>query len=299
MTLSPSNTAVDRTGRELVEHGTAAFPIACYHDDLLVEEVLWHWHEELEAGIITEGTAVITIGQEKHIVSAGEGFFINSGILHGAYSLDRSSCLIHSLVFHPRLVGGSSDSIFYQRYLRPLTGDPTLDWIHLSPEISWQSEALSALEDTWYSCMKEEEGYDFHVRSTLSTLVFLLCRNHPKSGHQPSTKALRDGERIKKMLSCIHEYYGSELNVQTIAASASISESECLRCFRGTIGISPIQYLKQHRLRQAAAQILSTSEKVSDIAERCGFQDISYFTKSFREMFGCTPTEYRHKKSQP
>lgn len=299
MAITPCNTAVDPTGRELVQHGTAAFPIACYKDDLLVTEVLWHWHEELEAGIITEGTAVITIGQEKHTVSAGEGFFINSGILHGAYSLDSRNCLIHSLVFHPRLVGGSTDSIFYQRYLRPLMGNPTLDWVRLSPGESWNTEALSAIEASWEDCMEEPEGYEFRIRSALSHLVYLLCCHQPKSGHAPSSKALRDGERIKRMLSCIHEHYGSELNTRMIAASAAISESECLRCFRSTIGISPIQYLKQHRLRQAAAQILSTQDKFSDIANRCGFQDISYFTKSFRESLGCTPTEYRNKKSQP
>lgn len=293
------NAAVDSTGRELVEHGSAAFPIACYNDNLLVTEVLWHWHEEMEAGIITEGTAIITIGQEKYTVQAGQGFFINSGILHGAYSLDHSNCLIHSLVFHPRLVGGSADSVFYRHYLRSLLDDPTLDWIHFSARENWHSEALRSIADAWDARMREPEGYEFQVRSALSTLIFLLCRHHPKSSRLPSTKTLRDAERIKKMLSCIHEHYGEELNTQSIASSAAISESECLRCFRSTISISPIQYLKQHRLRQAAAQLISTQDRVSEIANRCGFQDISYFTKSFREALGCTPTEYRQKKSQP
>lgn len=299
MEISPCNAAVDSTGRELVEHGSAPFPIACYNDDLLITRVLWHWHEELEAGIITEGNAVITVGQEKHIVSAGEGFFINSGILHGAYSLDDSNCLIHSVVFHPRLVGGSTDSVFYRRYLRSLLDDPTLDWVCFSPKNTWHIEALRAITDAWEFCIREPEGYEFRVRSALSSLVFLLFHHHPQSRHMPSTKTLRDAERIKRMLSCIHENYAMELSTRIIAASAAISESECLRCFRSTIGISPIQYLKQHRLRQAAAQLISTSDRISDVAARCGFQDISYFTKSFRESLGCTPTEYRLKKSQP
>ena len=40
MALSTCNCNVDPSGRELVQHGTAAFPIACYHDDLSVNEVL-------------------------------------------------------------------------------------------------------------------------------------------------------------------------------------------------------------------------------------------------------------------
>ena len=48
MALSLCRTTVDDSARELMEHGTAAFPIACYHDDLQAEPVPWHWHEELE-----------------------------------------------------------------------------------------------------------------------------------------------------------------------------------------------------------------------------------------------------------
>ena len=48
MALSLCRTTMDDSARELMEHGTAAFPIACYHDDLQAEPVPWHWHEELE-----------------------------------------------------------------------------------------------------------------------------------------------------------------------------------------------------------------------------------------------------------
>ena len=44
MALSACNTETDSAGRELTVHGTAAFPIACYHDDLEAAPVPWHWH---------------------------------------------------------------------------------------------------------------------------------------------------------------------------------------------------------------------------------------------------------------
>lgn len=300
MSLSVCNAAVDQFGRELVEHGTTAFPIACYDDNLVIEEVPWHWHEELEAGIITEGTAIVTVGHDKLTVHSGEGFFINGGALHGAYSADGGLCRIHSLVFHPRLIGGTADSVFYQRYLRPLLDDPTLEWIFLRPDGQWHQKALTAIERAWQACTQEPPGFEFRVRSALSELVWQLNTHHSQAGQTPSSKALRDAERVKRMLACIHENYGSELNTRRIAASAAISDSECLRCFRSTIGTSPIQYLKHYRIRQAALQISSTNDRIAEIAVRCGFQDMSYFTKSFRELKGCTPTEYRaNSKSQP
>lgn len=291
---------VDATGRELTEHGSAAFPVACYHDPLAVSEVPWHWHEELEAGIIPQFPTVITAGHEKILVNPGEGFFINSGILHGAYAPEGYDSLIHSLVFHPRLIGGNTDSIFYQSYLRPVMGNPTLECVIFKPDIPWHRECLEVIEGAWEYCARKEPGYEFMVRSALSRLVWLLFSHQEKSGHTHSSKTLRDANRIKQMLTYIHEQYGLGLTITSIASSAAISERECLRCFRNTIGISPIQYLKQYRLRQAASRILASEDRVCNIASQCGFQDMSYFSKSFREQYGCSPTLYRdNSKRQP
>lgn len=84
-----------------------------------------------------------------------------------------------------------------------------------------------------------------------------------------------------------------ELNTAQIAGSAMVSESECLRCFHKTIGMPPIQYMKQFRVQKAAELLLSTEKKIGDIGAECGFLDTSYFTKVFREMKGCTPGMYR------
>ncbi len=295
MALAPCNTTVDHTNRELVEHGTTAFPIACYHDDLGKEEVPWHWHEELEAVVVASGCCTVAAGKEKFLVRAGEGFFVNSGILHGCWDLDGSGCRFHSLVFHPRLVGGSLDSVFYQNYILPLTENHQLEGIHLTPGISWQKEALQAIEDTWQAGVSEPFGYEFRMRSCLSELVLLLTGNVSRSRQVLSPKAIRDGERIKTMLQYIHDHCAEPLDTRSIAASASLSESECLRCFRSAIGTTPIQYVRQYRISQAAQLLTTTDDRIADIAERCGFGDVSYFTKTFREIKGCAPMQYRRK----
>lgn len=295
MGLPECNTTVDKTGRELLVHGTTAFPIACYQDDFQKMDVPWHWHEEWEAVVITQGTCTVAAGNHRTILSAGEGFFINSSVLHGCWDLDNSGCMFHSMVFHPRLVGGSLDSVFHQDYVKPLTDAPALEFISLHPSISWQKTALDAIEDAWQHCVREKPDYVFQVRASLSQLVVMLHNNIPRSLPAPRSKSLRDSQRIKAMLSCIHDRYGCDLDTQTIAAAACISESECLRCFRSTIGITPIQYLKQYRIQQAARLLISSHDRISDIASRCGFQDMSYFTRAFREQIGMTPTNYRHQ----
>lgn len=297
MALGICCTSVDKNGLELVEHGTTQFPIACYHDDLSSGEVPWHWHDELEAAVITSGQAIVTAGNEKYIIGPGEGFFINSGVLHGAWDVDDSGCRFHSLVFHPRLVGGSLDSVFYQNYILPLTENRVLEGLHLRPDVTWQKVMLDAIEESWQLCVREFAGYEFAVREALSRLVFQLCARLPTAQIRPGSKANRSAERIKIMLQYIHTHFPDEITTAHIARSATVSESECLRCFRATIGTTPIQYLKQYRIQKAAQLLLGSQEKVADIGAQCGFQDTSYFTKSFREAKGVTPSQFR-KQSQ-
>ena len=201
------------------------------------------------------------------------------------------------MVFHPRLVGGSLDSIFHQQFVQPLLDHNGPELIVLKPDTPWQKQALKLLEAAWQQCVREEAGFPFRVRNVLSELVWLLYCHLSPAASAVSQKSLRDAQRMKAMLTCIHSQYGSELSTAAIAACASISESECLRCFRSTIGTTPIQYLKHYRIQQAARLLMETNEKVSDIAAICGFQDMSYFSRTFRKIVGCVPTEYRKTAS--
>jgi len=297
MALTECNTTVGSDGRELLEHGTTAFPIACYEDDFRIADVPWHWHEEWEAVLITRGSCLVAAGNHKAMLQAGQGFFVHSGALHGCWDTESSGCRFHSMVFHPRLVGGSLDSIFHQQYVQPLLDHRGPELLLLKPDIPWQGQALIAIEKAWQHCVREDPGYQFPVRSALSELIWLLHTHLSPAAASVRSKDLRDAQRIKAMLSYIHSHYSSELNTAVIAANASVSESECLRCFRSTIGTTPIQYLRQYRIQQAALQLTQTREKISDIAVSCGFQDMSYFTKVFREIMGFTPSEYRKNAS--
>ena len=155
MAVFSNSVRVDETGRDVASHGTAAFPVASYHDDLSKYDIAWHWHDEMEAVVLTAGTVVFAAGNRKYTLQEGEGFFINSGALHGAWSVDTSGCRFHSLVFHPRLVGGSTDSVFYQNYVRPLMENSTLEGVVLSPRIGWQADAIAAIEQQNYGLAKE------------------------------------------------------------------------------------------------------------------------------------------------
>ena len=287
--------STDQQGRELIEHGTPLFPVACYHDNISEAEVPWHWHDELEILVVETGTARVAVNGTDYMVKQGEGFFINTGALHGVWREGTEPCYLQSVVFHPRLVGGSVDSILWQKYLEPLLSDPCRPCVHFSNLQEWERDASNAIQDAWQACVSETEGFELAARERLSRLIFLLAKNCPVAEKKPSEKALRDGARIKVMLQYIQAHYDGELTLAKIAESASVSENECLRCFRSMIGSTPIQYVKQVRIQKAAELLASTDRKISDIGMECGFQEMSYFARTFRELKGCTPGAFRHK----
>ena len=298
MTLSKCSSETNEKGRELIQHGTGLFPVACYDDDLVKQSVPWHWHDELEAIVVFEGTAVVTAGSKKYKLKKGQGLFINTGVLHAGWSKDCSDCRIHSLTFHPRLIGGSIDSIFWQNYVQPVLANPVLKDVYLDGSEDWHNEAIKAIESAWHSMVHEPFGYEFQVRSHLSQLILCIFAYHPPVLNKPSEKALRNSSRLKIMLKFIQNHYSEHINVAMIANTAMISESECLRCFRDIIGIPPIQYLKQFRIQKACEILISTNETVANIGAQCGFQDTSYFIKTFHEQKKCTPSKYRKEKLQ-
>lgn len=292
--LSPSIVAIDKNSHEQLEHGTIAFPIACYYDDLSQQQVPWHWHEELEAAIVSEGSILLKFASEEMQVSAGNGFFINTGVLHGCHALT-PQCRLHSMVFHSRLISGSPESVFNQKYIAPITTNKCFSGILLSKQVEWEAAVLRLLEGGWQACVKEPRHFELKVRFAVSNAVADIAAHINAMPVKASPKSLRDSERIKGMLQFIADNYGEKLSIADIARSVSVSESECVRCFRVTIGTTPIKYLREYRIGQASSYLIEGRATIADIASLCGFQDVSYFTKSFREMNGCTPKEYQRR----
>ncbi len=282
-------------GRELREHGTSAFPIAHYDGDWKQTSVSLHWHSELEAGYVTAGQVTICVGKEKMVLNAGEGFFINSGIPHAFLEAEDSLSCQRSVVFDPVLVGGRFDSVFYQQYVQPVLSAASLPWLVLRPGDGWQKTALDLIGQVWQHCQEQSPDWELEVRYGLSRLLARISGRLPAENPAQARRIARDNQRIRTMMGYIQEHYMEELTIGAIAASALISPSECLRCFHNTLGMTPIQYTKYYRIQRAAALLQSSDKKIAEIGEICGFQEMSYFARSFREILGVTPSEYRKK----
>lgn len=286
----------DRNGMELIEHGTALFPLDSIYDNFsIMDTVAWHWHTELEIGVLLKGKLQVAIDTEKCELEEGDGFFINSEVLHAAYDQDHTGCILRSVVFHPRLVGGNKDSIFFQRYVEPLIGNDGFKGMVFRQENGQHAEQIQNLQKVIALCDEKLIGYELLARSSLSEIILYLFTIQNHVLREISETDRRNELRFREMLQLIENKYFDAITLQELADAAFISKTECIRCFKTITGRTPIQYLVEYRIQKAAELLISTDMNVSKIGERCGFLEMSYFSRCFRRHYAMTPSEYRKK----
>lgn len=289
--LSFGDTIVNKDQREVLEHGTSEFPVACYYDNLKRKFNPWHWHEEFEIGMVREYDVLIQTPTREYHLKEGDAFFINSGVLHSIQNIDGKESIVDSLVFHGSLIGGIANSVYWKSYVLPVQSDPGLSALCFRKEVC--ENAIGMIASAWMECVNGEYGYEINVRFLISNLFALILHDNRKVMTEIPEKEPDKIKRIKKMTEYINECFSEEITLQDIADSAMVSKSECMRCFRSILKVSPIIYLNRCRLEYAASLLISTSWKISYICQKCGFHDMSYFSKIFKQKYCCTPSEYR------
>ncbi len=94
----------------------------------------------------------------------------------------------------------------------------------------------------------------------------------------------------------IHAHLYEDLSVSDLAFFTNLSLSSFKRKFKQIFGTSPAQYIKLKRLEKAENLLITTNQRVSDIAFDCGFNDLAYFSKAFNAFYKLSPSEYRKKQ---
>jgi len=80
--------------------------------------------------------------------------------------------------------------------------------------------------------------------------------------------------------------------------AAGRSQAHVCRAARRYLGLSPTQYVNRIRIQHAAMLLGDTQRQVAAIAEDCGFENLSYFHRLFREQYGTTPRGYRQRHAK-
>lgn len=190
-------------------------------------------------------------------------------------------------------MGGKEDSIYHRKYVAPITGNSGLRELIFTPKDGSYSKILGLLTNIWNTENIRVPNHELIVRNELSELFRILIHLSEKNMSARPAASIAQETRLRDILLFIHDHYAEKITLDDMAAAAFISKSEVLRCFRNITGQSPFEYLKNYRLRNAAYMIQNTSDPINTICGLCGFDDHSYFSKAFKEVYGCSPREFK------
>jgi AraC-like DNA-binding protein len=93
--------------------------------------------------------------------------------------------------------------------------------------------------------------------------------------------------------------YGEPLDLDDLAAAAGFSRFHFAREFRAAFGETPGGYLTRRRVERAKALLAGANLTVTEICMLVGFSSLGTFSRRFRDIVGCSPTEYRRRNPGP
>ena len=91
----------------------------------------------------------------------------------------------------------------------------------------------------------------------------------------------------------IDRAYAQPLDITSLAGVAHVSDAHFIRTFRSTFGETPHRYLQRRRVERAMFMLRETERPVTDICLEVGFTSLGTFSRTFHDIVGIAPTDYR------
>lgn len=291
----------------------ADFPVQVNYIELTkmyMHRVRWHWHPELEVIIINHGEATILTDDQQIRLHAGQGILLNQNIMHSIQPIgDQTNCTLYSVVFHPTFLFGNDNTTISDKYLAPVLNSPMIRAVELYERDEWQEKILDITNSIIAADLMKRFGYELTIKSHLCHLwTCLLEKIAPQNTTQNRIATKQhtislDETRVKSAILYIEEHFNEQITLEELADSIHLSKSECCRCFKRTLQVTPIEFLMKYRIMQATNLLQKNApeaQSISELAFSVGFNNASYFNKVFRQFLGCTPSEYKKQlKNDP
>ena len=99
--------------------------------------------------------------------------------------------------------------------------------------------------------------------------------------------------RLLRARDAMDRAYAEPLNVRAVAAVAHLSEAHFIRSFRAVFGETPHHYLQRRRVERSMFLLRETDRSITDVCFDVGFTSRGTFSRTFREIVGEAPSDYR------
>lgn len=284
--------------KENAVHGSNIYPYAVYRwNGQSASAVPLHWHRETELIYLKSGTFSFSINTKEYEQKAPALIFIGSEEIHSIQI--QTGHEVDSLVFKLEMLSFENYDGIQYKLLQPLIkGEMQFPQLLLPKDDIWK-EAVSLCEEIFKEAPKKELGAYLKVKANLYGLIACLYQGEYLQNAMEIKEA--DAVRLdmlKSILEYIRSHYDSRLTVEEIADAVGMNAQYFCRYFKRNTGKTVTEYINDIRINRAAAMLLESDDKIIHIAGQCGYDNMGYFIKRFRQRKGVTPSDYRKRNDE-
>lgn len=302
--------------QENIQHGTPKEPIYihrfygstfpaltdCFHVDR-------HWHHNIECLLIQKGRYKIELNMDTIILEKGDICFINSGELHMLTGLCKDTCH-DAIIFNPHILSCNYNDRIQEEIIAPLLTHTTVLPHIISKESIYYTDIftrLSNIVNNWFELCNHKKPSStigdsyLYTKLTLYELMHILYTNHLflESNSVLSASEKEKIDCFKSIVSYLQMNMHKKITLEHLSEVAQYNPQYLCQFFKSFAGITPIQYLINLRIEYACTLLQETTKSILEISLDCGFDNVSYFIRQFKEHLHMTPNQYRKKHSSP
>lgn len=146
---------------------------------------------------------------------------------------------------------------------------------------------LNLFQKVYRLWIAKSDGYYFKCMSAVYEILYEMQLKSEQYASKSKYKKLEAG------LDYIHNNLYGEIDYHLPSKICGISYTYFKKLFTERFGVPPVQYVNNMRLERSAELLLTNNYSVGEIAKLCGFENIYYFSKKFKEKYQLSPTDYK------
>lgn len=231
----------------------------------------FNWHTNLEILYCISGSGTVFCETAKHSFSQGDVFIVNSNDLHMIQSGE--SVKYYCLICDSNFCRENGIDTEYVRFVKQIRDDEIRRLFENVAEAFAGCEVCRAAK---IRCAVLELLIALRTEYTESTIGLMSDRN-------PNT------ERIKKAMVYVRQNLAKSMTLDEIAAHVGISKYYFTREFKRITGQSAFEFINTVRCKEAK-RLIADGSSVSEAARSCGFENMSYFSRTYKKFIGSTPS---------
>lgn len=281
---------------EKIKHQTEGRPFSIHHTAVAANTryaLYIHCHSEIEFFYLTEGELDFYIEHNVYHMQTGDAILIPGGLIHYATcaNSDPTACSFDAIVFSTKMMADALPSYcgtyFDSAICHSITGVCCL-----TTGIEWQNAVIDSLTGIFDYRHTPMDECELIIRGRLLSAWQLLYNNiYSKLIAEHHTRPAYP--LLNKCIDTINSDYMYDFSLAGLAAASGLSEGHFCRVFKDITGFTPFEYINRVRITKACAMLTGTDKKIADISARCGFNNISYFNRAFKQIMKKSPSEYR------